>query len=476
MITVTPKKAVASRVHVYRDTISIGLTRSKCDLAAADTAIRKYVNLCQSIVPNFHVNFTANSVTHCVSYSGLSAGIDSACIQVCDTANICDTTYIYIDAITPAKRLRVDSVTLLQFSSKLYCPDTTDLQGGLVNKISFCVTNPVFTNVGLQLDSITHCVKVKGNTVGKDTACIIVCNTFGLCDTTTLYIKVVPDTVKAHSKVDSITIVIGRDSVYCSIDSGGIHGAIDSVFNNCSTSSGVHAGVTIDSVTHCLKLKGLAVGRDTACIIACNKLSKLCDTTKVYVIVKNSVVDTGGMRIKAVDDFDTTSQGRPVFVMVYANDTILRVTPNKLTIIRPPLKGTADTISVISGIIKYTPHFAACDLDSFRYKVCAGTLCDSAWVRIRIRCSDSLLVFNAVSPNGDGVNDVFVIEGLQKTPNHTLCIYDRWGNEVLKTTNYQSDWGGTWNGKLLPDGQYFYYIRNDDTNKVLKTGYLMLLR
>ena len=91
-------------------------------------------------------------------------------------------------------------------------------------------------------------------------------------------------------------------------------------------------------------------------------------------------------------------------------------------------------------------------------------------------CSDSLKVYNAISPNGDGRNDAFVLEGLQKYPNNTLIIFNRWGNEIFKVKNYENDWQGTWNGKDLPDGTYFYWIRDDDTGEVIRTGYLQILR
>ena len=115
-----------------------------------------------------------------------------------------------------------------------------------------------------------------------------------------------------------------------------------------------------------------------------------------------------------------------------------------------------------------------CDLRANESRT-SGRL-SSATVRILIICPDSLIVFNAISPNGDGRNDVLVIQGLQNYPNHLLLIYNRWGNEVYKTKDYQQDWGGTWNGKILPDGTYFYLLRDETSNKILAKGYLQILR
>ena len=59
------------------------------------------------------------------------------------------------------------------------------------------------------------------------------------------------------------------------------------------------------------------------------------------------------------------------------------------------------------------------------------------------------------SPNGDGVGDLFVIQGLEAFPNSTLQIFNRWGGVVFETTRYNNDW----DGDNLPVGTYFYLLR-----------------
>ncbi|AWL09160.1 Non-specific serine/threonine protein kinase [Aquirufa nivalisilvae] len=70
------------------------------------------------------------------------------------------------------------------------------------------------------------------------------------------------------------------------------------------------------------------------------------------------------------------------------------------------------------------------------------------------------------SPNGDGVNDKFVIPGIMSMPSHHLTIFNRWGNIVYETDNYKNDWGGeiskqesfvAGDGRIA-DGVYFYFI------------------
>jgi len=53
-------------------------------------------------------------------------------------------------------------------------------------------------------------------------------------------------------------------------------------------------------------------------------------------------------------------------------------------------------------------------------------------------------------------------------------IFNRWGNEVYSSENYQNDWDGTWDGKILPDGTYFYIFSDGRGNKF--TGYVHINR
>ena len=88
--------------------------------------------------------------------------------------------------------------------------------------------------------------------------------------------------------------------------------------------------------------------------------------------------------------------------------------------------------------------------------------------------SDALLVHNGISPNDDGMNDNFVIEGLERFPNNSVAVYDTYGREVLKANNYKNDWKGTFENKLLPDGTYYYVIENGVNDTY--TGYLQIQR
>lgn len=74
---------------------------------------------------------------------------------------------------------------------------------------------------------------------------------------------------------------------------------------------------------------------------------------------------------------------------------------------------------------------------------------------------DVLPVTNFLSPNGDGINDLFEIDDVDSYSDYTLTIYNENGLEVYKKeNNYRNDWDGKLDGKILPTGTYYYLFKN----------------
>ena len=86
--------------------------------------------------------------------------------------------------------------------------------------------------------------------------------------------------------------------------------------------------------------------------------------------------------------------------------------------------------------------------------------------------SSFVFIPQGFSPNGDGVDDVFIIYG-NGTNKASISVYNRWGNLVFQENDYKNDWDGKANkglstNSVLPDGTYFYVIdmHNGQKNKV----------
>ncbi|MFT7298742.1 MAG: gliding motility-associated-like protein [Sphingobacteriales bacterium] len=78
------------------------------------------------------------------------------------------------------------------------------------------------------------------------------------------------------------------------------------------------------------------------------------------------------------------------------------------------------------------------------------------------------------SPNGDEINDLFVIEGIQNHPNNSIVVFNRWGNKVFFANPYNNSWDGKSafgiriGGDDLPIGTYFYILDLGDNTAAIK--------
>ncbi|BAO76682.1 T9SS C-terminal target domain-containing protein [Winogradskyella sp. PG-2] len=93
-----------------------------------------------------------------------------------------------------------------------------------------------------------------------------------------------------------------------------------------------------------------------------------------------------------------------------------------------------------------------------------------------------LTIYNEFSPNGDGVNETFVIDCLERYTNNKLEVYNRWGNIVYSKNRYLNDWDGTSNGRAvinqsdkLPVGTYYYVLDLGDGSEP-RVGWLYINR
>lgn len=92
-----------------------------------------------------------------------------------------------------------------------------------------------------------------------------------------------------------------------------------------------------------------------------------------------------------------------------------------------------------------------------------------------VRC-DSLDFFipEGFSPNNDGINDFFVIRGIQAFPTNDFVIYNRWGDKLFEQHAYNNSWDGTssfgltFGTDLLPVGTYFYILHLSEGSYAIK--------
>ncbi|RYY00229.1 MAG: gliding motility-associated C-terminal domain-containing protein [Cyanobacteriota bacterium] len=69
-------------------------------------------------------------------------------------------------------------------------------------------------------------------------------------------------------------------------------------------------------------------------------------------------------------------------------------------------------------------------------------------------------VMNAFTPNGDGINDRWLVtNGNACTDQITVKVFNRYGAVIYENDNYQNDWDGKYKGKPVADGTYYYVIQ-----------------
>ncbi len=75
-----------------------------------------------------------------------------------------------------------------------------------------------------------------------------------------------------------------------------------------------------------------------------------------------------------------------------------------------------------------------------------------------------LIIYNGITPNGDGHNDYWHIDGIISDADNNVIIFNRWGDKIWETAGYNNQskrWEGLGtDGRLLPDGTYYYLINH----------------
>ena len=122
--------------------------------------------------------------------------------------------------------------------------------------------------------------------------------------------------------------------------------------------------------------------------------------------------------------------------------------------------------------IQYDPSLNICNKsDMFSYLISDGSVESIREVSVEILC-ESLAIMSSMSPDGDGEQDSFMILGIDNYPNNELVIFNDLGLEIFKRKNYNNDWDGTYQGRALPEGVY-YYVFKPGNGEVI-SGYLYM--
>src|SRR5690606_30765590 len=139
-------------------------------------------------------------------------------------------------------------------------------------------------------------------------------------------------------------------------------------------------------------------------------------------------------------------------------------------IVSPPQHGTLQIGA--DGVVTYSPNQYYTGPDEFSYRVqdANGNWTNVATVRITVA---GFNIPNIITPNGDGQNDRLVIVGLSDYDNAEVTIFNRWGNEIYRSSNYRQDW----DAQGVNEGTYYYLITlKKDGRETVHKGWILVKR
>lgn len=80
---------------------------------------------------------------------------------------------------------------------------------------------------------------------------------------------------------------------------------------------------------------------------------------------------------------------------------------------------------------------------------------------------------NIFTPNGDGMNDLFVIKGIEHCDKRVLIVKDQKGQTVFQSQHYDNNWDGS----DLPNGSYYYqFVYSINNINELRKGTVLIRR
>ena len=90
--------------------------------------------------------------------------------------------------------------------------------------------------------------------------------------------------------------------------------------------------------------------------------------------------------------------------------------------------------------------------------------CIEVEVTVIVTLNLTLTIYKAFTPDGDNINDVWIIENIDNYPDNRVMIFDRWGGLIFSARGYNNEnvvWEGRSNQsgqRIVPSGTYFYKI------------------
>ena len=195
---------------VYVDTVDlVGKTIEYC-LPKTNRATPAETTVRTVCTPRGNISVTISDQTDCITLRSQREGFDTVCLVRCDPTGICDTTIIRVKVVKPTQQTFKTVVQNIKVGKdSTYCVDRSLMVGTRLILKNVCEPNAV-NYVNFIVNGL--CVNYFADEIGHDTACLVLCDEFGNCDTTRLIIKVITSGLRQLRPIamrDKVTMVYG---------------------------------------------------------------------------------------------------------------------------------------------------------------------------------------------------------------------------------------------------------------------------
>lgn len=178
------------------------------DISSFNSSALSITDLCP-LSPGAGISYTIDSLALCLTYSAEAVGEENLCLLLSDSLGNRDTLFLSIIAGLP----QPDTVllNLVVNQTKTVCVDSLELAAPVTSFLNACPGNTTGLAV-LDLYPDSLCVSITGLAEGKASACLVRCDSFGICDTTVILIDVLPlqPLIKPIAVDDSVTTYLNQ--------------------------------------------------------------------------------------------------------------------------------------------------------------------------------------------------------------------------------------------------------------------------
>ncbi len=474
--------------------------------------INSNINTCEGSL----LNLTSSSGT---SYSwsgpnGFTSSLQNPTIPNSATANSGTYSVVVANSLgctdTASTQITINAVTqaVANSNSPLCAGQTLNLTSNTASSYSWSGPNG-FTS-SLQNPSITN---LSNNNSGTYT--LIVASGNGCVDTTTLSISVLannPVTVNSNGPLcagQTLNLTASNGTSYAWTGPNGFTSTLQNpIINNVVVNNSGSYAVVVTNSNGCTSSSSLTVSINPNTPVTASSNSPICegDNLTMNTIAGSSYSWTGPngftstIQNPTISNITTTSSG--LYSVTVTNACGTGTSNTQVQVGQKPTAGITVTETVIcegdtvyltanggSSYYWYGPNgfnsilstptvtnFSSANIGEYYLVATNNDNCsDTIVVNLTLNESTCFFIPTVFTPNNDGTNDTWVIEGMWQFPNCVVKVYNRWGQSLFESKGYATPWDGTFEGKDCPIADYYYIIDLKNGSKVF-TGTITIKR